>query len=84
MHEQDLDGRVTAVPRKIADPKKLADCVAGDVVEIYTEEHGSEEVVVSNVTLAGGVFVRPLDCDGNEGEFQPRSPALRITVVRLR
>ncbi len=84
MHEQDLDGRVQPASRKVADPKKLADCIAGDVVEIYTEEHGSEEVVVSNATLAGGVFVRPLDCDGHEGEFQHRRPELRVTIVRLR
>ena len=84
MHEQDLDGRVQAAPRKVADPEKLGDCIAGDVVEIHSEEHGTEEVVVSNATLSGGVWVRPLDCDGREGEFQHRSPGLRVTMVRLR
>lgn len=84
MHEQDLDGRVQAAPRKVADPKRLEDCIPGDVVEICSEEHGAEEVVVANTTLSGGVWVRPLDCDGREGEFQHRPPELRVTMVRLR
>lgn len=84
MHEQDLDGRAQASPRKIAEPKTLADCIPGDVVELYSEEHGAEEVVVADTTLSGGVWVRPLDCDGREGEFQHRSPELRVTMVRMR
>jgi hypothetical protein len=84
VHEQDLDGRVQATPRKIAAPERLGDCVAGDVVEICSEKHGAEEVVVANATLSGGVWVRPLDCDGREGEFQHRSPELRVTMVRMR
>ena len=81
MHEGDLgDSKARGLKPRTKLPKVLRDCIPGDRVIIAKTQ---ELVIVTNSTLAGTCWVRPILEDGTEGEFQSRHRDLPIQVVEL-